>query len=744
MKNINSKEVSVLVSGPFNEPFDYVLEDNNINFSVGQIVLVPFGKRKIVGIIIGNGTKTIPETKLKTVLQVYDLEPVPKPSIELMNFLASWYCVFKGLVLKMILSPLEAITSPDYEKVYKSNFPNENEINDIEEIKITYKRKLVLDFLLNFDIGKSQNDIIKQTGVSKAILKDMAQKKLIQEKKVYKTLNLDSHFLKNSKENKKNYDYLNLEQKFAVDTINDSIIKTKSDCFLLDGVPGSGKTETYFETVRTCLDQGKQALILLPEIVLTPDWEKRFLKKFSFAPLVWNSEITKKKKKKIWLSALNGTAGVIVGARSALMIPISNLGLIIVDEEHEQAFKQEENVRYNARDMAIYRSTRSSAPIVLASATPSLETFYNAKNGKYIHLNLPKRATGATLPHIKLIDLISHPPDIGKWLSPLLVGELESKLKNKEQSLLFLNRRGYAPLSICNSCGDKIKCVNCDAWLVEHRSKNILVCHHCGYSRIFENVCKKCGVEDQIKACGPGVERIEEEIKEIFPKARLIVLSSDTMNNHKILNETVEKIKNNKVDIIIGTQMIAKGHDFPNLKLVGIVDSDVGLSGGDLRASERTFQVLQQVSGRSGRHSKKEENKGVVLIQTFDTKNPIINAISKNNRNEFFDKELVSRKYANMPPYGRLASIILSSRLERKLEIFSSELLKLAPFFKNVKIFGPAPAPIYFLRGRFRRRFLIKSDKNVNIQDVILNWTRKINTPNYIKLTIDIDPFSFM
>ena len=513
---------------------------------------------------------------------------------------------------------------------------------------------------------------------------------------------------------------------------------------MLDGVPGSGKTETYFETVRTCLDQGRQSLILLPEIVLTPDWEKRFFQKFSFAPLVWNSEITKKKKKKIWLSALNSTAGVIVGARSALMIPISNLGLIIVDEEHEQAFKQEENVRYNARDMAIYRSTRSSAPIVLASATPSLETFQNAKSGKYIHLTLPKRATGATLPNIKLIDLIAHPPGKGKWLSPLLVGEIESKLNNKEQSLLFLNRRGYAPLSICNSCGDKIKCINCDTWLVEHRSKNILICHHCGYSRIFENFCKKCGVQGQIKACGPGVERIEEEIKETFPMARLIVLSSDTMNNHKILNQTVEKIKNNKVDIVIGTQMIAKGHDFPNLKLVGIVDSDVGLSGGDLRASEKTFQVLQQVSGRSGRHSKKEEDKGVVLIQTYDSKNPIINAIAKNNRNEFFDKELMSRQHANMPPYGRLASIILSSRLERKLETFSTELLKLAPFFKNVKIFGPAPAPIYFLRGRFRRRFLIKSDKNVNIQDVILNWTRKINTPNHIKLTIDIDPFSFM
>jgi primosomal protein N' (replication factor Y) len=513
---------------------------------------------------------------------------------------------------------------------------------------------------------------------------------------------------------------------------------------LLDGVPGSGKTETYFETVQTCLDERKQVLILLPEIALTPDWQKRFYNKFNFNPLVWHSDISKKKRKEIWLSALSGTAGVIVGARSALMIPISKLGLIVVDEEHEPAFKQEENVRYNARDMAVYRANRSSASIVLASATPSLETFYNMRMGKYIHLTLPKRATGADMPDIKLLDLKLHPPKKGNWISPLLINQIQDKLLKKEQTLLFLNRRGYAPLRVCNSCGNKVKCINCETWLVEHRLDNLLTCHHCGYSKHISNICEVCGNKDQMKSCGPGVERIEEEVQRLFPEAKSITLSSDTMKNQNLLTNAIEQIKNSEVDIIIGTQMVAKGHDFPKLKLVGIIDGDIGLSGGDLRASERSFQLLQQVAGRSGRHTTGTNDKGIVYLQTFDTENPIIKAIAQNNRDDFFEKELISRKNANMPPYGRLAAIILSSKFESNLDSFSSDISKLAPSFKNVKIFGPAPAPMYFLRGKYRRRFLIKSDKTVNIQKVLIDWTKKINKPSNINLTIDIDPFSFM
>ena len=744
MKNIKSNEVAVLVSGPFNEPFDYTVESKKDGVCVGQVVLVPFGKRKNVGIIVGEGTRTIPQEKLKRIEEIYEINPIPQPSIELINFLANWYCAYKGLVLKMVLSPVEAITSTEYKKVYKSKFQDSDEIEEINKYKITSKRKLILDFLFKSKQAVFQEDLIDNTGVSKSILKDMTKKNLIVEelvkKQAYSNLKVPNYNKIKFEINK----LLNSEQKNAVEKINVSIKKKKPDCFLLDGVPGSGKTETYFQTVKTCLDEGKQILILLPEISLTPDWEKRFHQSFSFAPLVWHSGITKTKKKQIWLSALNSSAGVIVGARSALMLPILNLGLIIVDEEHDPAFKQEEGVRYNARDMAIYKAIRSSVPIVLASATPSLETYHNMKIGKYIHLTLPKRATGAALPDIKLIDLKANTPERGKWISSVLTNEIKSKLDNREQSLLFLNRRGYAPLTICNSCGNKIKCVNCETWLVEHRSQNTLVCHHCGYTKRISNTCDICGAEGQIKACGPGVERIEEEINQLFPEAKLTVLSSDTMKSQKTLVKTLEKIKNNKVDIIIGTQMIAKGHDFPDLKLVGIIDSDVGLSGGDLRASERSFQLLQQVSGRSGRHAIDEQDKGVVFLQTYDNENPIIRAIAKNNRDDFFEKELSSRKNANMPPFGRLAAIILSSKYERKLEGFASELLRVAPLFKNVKIFGPAPAPLYFLRGKYRRRFLIKSDKTVNIQDVLLNWTNKIKTPHNVKLTIDIDPFSFM
>ena len=744
MKSIKSKEVAVLLIGPFNDPFDYLIEENISEVNQGQIVLAPLGQRKVVGIIIGEGSKTISKGKLKTILNIYQIDPIPLPSVELISFLASWNCVYKGLVLKMVLTPLDAITSPKYKKIYKYNLEDDLLIDSIDNNKIRSKRKLVLDSLSCKDKGIYEDDLIKDIGVSKTILKDMVKKSLVMEKLIQTNRDFSNKFIKSYDKKQENKTPLNEHQKSAKDRINLSIKKGKSDCFLLDGVPGSGKTETYFETVQTCLSEGKQVLILLPEIALTPDWEKRFYNKFNFSPFVWHSEISKKKRKDIWLSALNGTAGVIVGARSALLIPISNLGLIIVDEEHEPAFKQEENVRYNARDMAVYKANRSSASIVLASATPSLETFHNMRMGKYIHLTLPKRATGAEMPNIKLLDLKINPPEKGNWISPILINEIKDKLLKKEQTLLFLNRRGYAPLRVCNSCGNKVKCINCETWLVEHRLDNLLTCHHCGYSKSISNICEVCGNKDQMKSCGPGVERIEEEVKRLFPEAKSITLSSDTMKNQTLLTDAIEKIKKSEVDIIIGTQMVAKGHDFPKLKLVGILDGDIGLSGGDLRASERSFQLLQQVSGRSGRHSTGSNDRGIVYLQTFDTENPIIKAIAQNNRDDFFENELKSRKNANMPPYGRLAAIILSSRFESNLDGFATEFSRLAPTFKNVKIFGPAPAPMYFLRGKYRRRFLIKSDKTVNIQKVLIDWINKINKPSNINLNIDIDPFSFM
>ncbi|MDG2458779.1 MAG: primosomal protein N', partial [Alphaproteobacteria bacterium] len=563
MKSIKSKEVAVLLIGPFNDTFDYLIEENINEISPGQIVLAPFRQRKVVGIIVSEGSKTVSKSKLKTVIDIYELDPIPLPTIDLISFLANWNCVYKGLVLKMVLSPLEAIISPQYNKVYKYNLEDGLSIDSIDNKKLRSKRKLVLDALVNSDKEVYETSLIQDIGVSKTILKDMVNKNLIVEKLIKIKPDFSKNFIKSNDIKKENDKPLNEHQKNAVDKINKSIKKNEADCFLLDGVPGSGKTETYFETVQTCLDERKQVLILLPEIALTPDWQKRFYNKFNFNPLVWHSDISKKKRKEIWLSALSGTAGVIVGARSALMIPISKLGLIVVDEEHEPAFKQEENVRYNARDMAVYRAKRSSATIVLASATPSLETFYNMRMGKYIHLTLPKRATGADMPDIKLLDLKLHPPQKGNWISPLLINQIQDKLLKKEQTLLFLNRRGYAPLRVCNSCGNKVKCINCETWLVEHRLDNLLTCHHCGYSKHISNICEVCGNKDQMKSCGPGVERIEEEVQRLFPEAKSITLSSDTMKNQNLLTNAIEQIKNSEVDIIIGTQMVAKGHDFP-------------------------------------------------------------------------------------------------------------------------------------------------------------------------------------
>ena len=744
MNYIKSKEVAVLVIGPFNEPFDYLLNDNSEDIRIGQIVEVPFGNRSIVGIIVSQGSGRIQKEKLKTIKQIFQIEPISAECIEFISFLANWNCVFKGLVLKMVLSPIEAITSPKTSKIYKLNLKIIKTIESTKKSNFTPKEKLVVEFLSNSDRYFNADELASECKVSTTLLKNMLKKNIILKEVKNKSVTSFSEKISDKGIGLSGQKLLNKHQLNAVKKLKEAIENKRPECFLLDGVPGSGKTETYFEAVRISLEQGKQVLILLPEISLTPDWEARFCNKFGFKPLVWHSAITKNKKKEIWLSAINGVKGVIVGARSALMLPFANLGLIIVDEEHEPAFKQEETIRYNARDMAIFRATKSSAPIVLASATPSLETYYNMKIGKYIHLILPERATGAAMPEIRLLDLKLNLPDKGRWISPVLIDEIKSKLLKKEQTLLFLNRRGYAPLSICNACGHKIKCINCETWLVEHKLNDLLICHHCGFSKKISNICISCGNEGQIKACGPGVERIEEEIKYYFPEAELAVLSSDTMTNPKILLDTIERIKKNEIDIIIGTQMIAKGHDFPNLRLVGIIDGDVGLSGGDLRAAERSFQILQQVSGRSGRHVLNESDKGTVVLQTFDVENEIIKAIAKNDRDDFFQKELNSRKNANMPPFGRLASIILSSKQEAHLEKFSLDLLRLAPSYDNVKIFGPAPAPIYFLRGKYRRRFLIKSDKGVNIQKVLLNWTTKIKAPSNIKLAIDIDPFSFM
>lgn len=532
---------------------------------------------------------------------------------------------------------------------------------------------------------------------------------------------------------------LSTQQITAAETLTIMVKAQKYGCALLDGVTGSGKTEVYFEAVAAALAQGKQALILLPEISLTAQFLERFERRFGIQPALWHSEVTPAQRRRAWQGVVSNQTRVVVGARSALFLPFADLGLIVVDEEHEASYKQEDGVTYHARDMAIARAHLGGFAVALVSATPSLETMTNAKAEKYSYLHLPSRHAGAEMPAMQVIDLRANAPPRGKFISPALQEALAATLAAGEQSLLFLNRRGYAPLTLCRSCGYRFQCPSCSAWLVEHRRQAVLQCHHCGHRQKPPKACPQCAEEGMLAACGPGVERIEEEVKALFPDARALVLASDESGGQKAVAEAVKRIEDKDVDIIIGTQIIAKGHHFPSLTCVGVIDADLGLSGGDLRAGERTFQLLQQVSGRAGR----AEKKGRVFIQTYMPVQNVIQALAANNRDKFLEAEAQARQRAGMPPYGRLAALILSGANETVLTRFCQTLAQKAPRYDDVRVLGPAPAPISFLRGQYRQRFLIKSSRDVALQKFMREWLEGAKTPSSLQMKIDIDPQSF-
>lgn len=524
----------------------------------------------------------------------------------------------------------------------------------------------------------------------------------------------------------------------AVEQITDQI----SNGFavsLLDGVTGSGKTEVYFEAIARAIEQGGQTLVLLPEITLTTAWLDRFEKRFGVKPALWHSGVTQKQRRDTWQAILKGEAKVIVGARSALFLPYEKLDLIIVDEEHDQSFKQEDGVLYQARDMAVVRAKIANCPIVLASATPSIETYCNVAQGKYYHIELKERFSGAVLPDIRLVDMRQKEKGPVRFISEELKNLIAENIQKKEQTLLFLNRRGYAPLMLCRACGERIKCPHCAAFLVEHKKRNVLQCHHCGYIRRIPKECPTCGQEETLVACGPGVERIHEEASSLFPSARLCMVTSDTLNNPKEFAVLLEKIKNNEIDILIGTQILAKGHHFSNLTLVGVIDADMGLSGGDLRAGERTFQLLHQVTGRAGR----EQKKGTAVLQTYVPDNLVIQSLQNNDRETFMEQEIMTREMLQMPPFGQLAAMILSGKNEQAVVDTAKKIVSMAPFLDGFDVLGPTPAPIALLRGKFRYRLLIKAQKDVKMQNILNCWMSKVIIPSNVSLRIDINPYSF-
>ena len=529
---------------------------------------------------------------------------------------------------------------------------------------------------------------------------------------------------------------LSQDQQDAAKVLSEAVASSIFQPIVLEGVTGSGKTEVYFEAIQEALAQGKQTLVLLPEIALSTQWLERFHKRFGYAPTVWHSDLTPKQRRENWQRIALGLSPVVVGARSALFLPYKNLGCIIVDEEHDHSYKQESGVLYQARDMAVVRAKLENVPIILSSATPSLETIYNIQQKKYQHLLLSHRYKGASLPTVDIIDMRQYTP----WISAPLQEKIQETLERGEQTLLFLNRRGYAPLVLCTGCGHRVSCVGCSSWLVYHKKSNQMMCHHCGYHIPKPNVCPSCQAADHLITWGPGVERIAEQAAQLFPDAKVAVVTSDTVQGHKKAQEVLQEIQDRKVDIVVGTQLMAKGHHFPYLTLVGVIDADMGNTSNDIRGGERTYQILQQVGGRAGR----AQQPGHVMLQTYMPTHPIMEAFKNYDIQSFIDYELKVRERLVLPPYGRLAAIILNGQKPEAVEKLAHDLAKRIPKDAQIEVLGPAPAPLHFKAGRYRWRFLIKGPKHIMLQPYILKWMEGFKIPSSLQAQVDIDPYGFL
>ena len=721
----------VLLPLPFDDVFDYSADDG---LTIGQMVEVSFGREDLVGVIWKIGKSAdIALSKIKPIKSVISLPKLSHPLMTFIQKTAQYNLAPVGLVLKMVLGLKSNQLPKQKVTLYGLNIKNEN----LDGIRITEARKAVFDFLSNgFEAEKEQ--ILTATGVSEAVVSAMIKHGFLYKKDVLVNEDADEQIVNLSK-----HTQLTDEQQEAanilVRKVNNGFSAT-----LLDGVTGSGKTEVYFEAVAEALALGKQVLVLVPEISLTSQWLRRFEVRFGVTPFIWHSEVGVKDKAKTWKAVALNKAKVVVGARSALFLPFADLGIIVVDESHDHSFKQESLVTYQGRDMAVLRAHLEKIPVILSTATPDLETLVNVEEGKYDCVRLTKRFAKAVLPEIKIIDLKKDKPQKGPWgvsfLAPTLVEELNHNLQRGEQSMLFLNRRGYAPLLICRDCGHRIQCPHCTAWLAEHRITGELICHHCGFKMFTPKRCPECGSEDGLTACGPGVERIAEEVRNRFPQARTAILSSDITTNYKQISDVIHRTANKEIDILIGTQILAKGHNFPDLTLVGVVDADLGLLGTDLRSSEQTYQLLEQVSGRAGRG----EKKGSVYLQTLYPDNLVLQAVIAHDREQFIEIEKNSRNLLHMPPYGKLAALIVSSTNQQAAEAAAYYLGKCAPNTELIETLGPAPAPLNLLRGRYRYRLLLKTARNINIQNVLKKWLAMVKIKSNVRVDVDINPYSFM
>lgn len=720
--------VSVLLPLPLAGAYDYRLPAE-LTVGPGDIVEVPLGQRRLHGVVWGAASGDVDAKRLKTVLRRYPIAPLPASVRALVDWVAAYTLAPAGAVLRMALSVPAAFEAPPPVVLFAALSVGDPP----SDLRLTPSRRRVLDVLRDSP-PRPLRDLALEAGVGVSVVKslhDAGGLRRIEEPPPPPFGQPDG---------KRAGPALSPDQQAAASQLIAAVKAKSFSVTLLDGVTGAGKTEVYFEAMAAAFAAGQQVLVLLPEIALTAQWLNRFEKRFGCQPAAWHSELKPPQRRRSWRAIAEGQVAVVVGARSALFLPFPNLGLIIVDEEHESAFKQDDGVHYHGRDMAIVRARLGQHASILVSATPALETFENVRNQRYQIAHLPARHGTAELPKVDLIDLRETPPPRGRWLAPPLADALRETLERGEQALLFLNRRGYAPLTLCRRCGHRYECPSCSAWMVEHRLSGRLQCHHCGYTVSRPTNCTACGAEDSLVASGPGVERLAEALLADHPDVRFMIASSDTVAGPAAAAEFVRSVTDGEVDVIIGTQMVAKGHHFPLLTLVGVVDADLGLAGGDLRAGERTYQLLHQVAGRAGRGLKP----GRVFLQTHQPENPVMQALAEGDRERFLDLERAQRLAAAMPPFGRLAALVISAPDSAVADQLAIMIARVAPQLDGIDVLGPAPAPLALLRGRHRRRLLIKARREVNIQKVLHDWLSPLKIPSNARLTIDIDPYNFL
>lgn len=720
-----SRSAPVLVPMPAERPYTYAVP-HDMHVEPGSIVRVPLGPREVAGVVWDTPTDPVDPKKLKPISEVFDCPPIDEQTRRFVDWISTYTLSAPGMVARMLLrAPAAFDPEPWTEGLQRT---------EAQPDRMTAARARVLE-ASNDGLAWTRTGLAHAAGVSSTVIDGL------RDQGVFETVMIPPRPVVARPDTAYGRTELSPDQQSVADDLRAAVEKGGPGVTLIDGVTGSGKTEVYFEAVAAALDKGRQVLILLPEIALTHAFLERFQDRFGAKPAEWHSELAPRMRERVWRQVAEGSIRVVAGARSALFLPFHELGLIVVDEEHDPAYKQEDRVTYNARDMAVVRGRIGSFPVVLASATPSIESRVNADQGRYARAVLQARFAEAALPDLKTIDLRRAAPARGGFLSPLLLAEMKKTLQRGEQSLLFLNRRGYAPLTLCRVCGHRFQCPDCSSWLVEHRFRGQLVCHHCGHHEKRPEACPECGTFDHLVACGPGVERVAEEVVGQFPDARTIVLSSDMLGGVKRLRMELDAIANGDADIVIGTQLVAKGHNFPNMTLVGIVDADLGLANGDPRAAERTFQLLSQVTGRAGRTGKKS----LGLLQTFQPDHPVMRAIVSGDAETFYGREIAERERALLPPFGRLAGIIVSAATRVEAEGHARGIRRAAPPSSDIQVLGPAEAPLALIAGRHRFRLLVHGERRSDMQGYIRSMLAAgPKVRGSVRVSVDIDPQSFL